>query len=305
MLKAEDHVLDGEVERLDDTSPNTSGDHEESEQDEKKEKSEVDDAVWNKDAAAASTTMLTTSETPGLVSLQDTSDTSDTDSSASVPPSPTRSNSLVEVSTTPAPLAEGIFAAKNNNVDADAIQVWIEAAVAAAALTAASQQQELINAAVATALAAQPPLLAEGIINKVDGQLPSSEGKHMVSDEKPTLLVLSKADLSTETQALQDLDGDGSLPDGSMKSKDSEETTPSSASAIGDRSGSILNRQDDPFAPREGKTLVWTGVSMTLVCSRVCFFNAPLAAIPHNPSYSSIDTRYDRHRKAKGLSANC
>jgi hypothetical protein len=25
------------------------------------------------------------------------------------------------------------------------------------------------------------------------------------------------------------------------------------------------NSQDDPFAPREGKTLVWTGVTMTLV----------------------------------------
>jgi hypothetical protein len=101
-------------------------------------------------------------------------------------------------------------------------------------------------------------------------------------------------------------DGDVKDTDGfPAGSKDSEETTPSSASAIGDRSRSILNRQDDPFAPREGKTLVWTGVSMTLVCSRVCFFNAPLASIPHNPSYSSIDTRYDRHRKAKGLSANC
>jgi hypothetical protein len=31
------------------------------------------------------------------------------------------------------------------------------------------------------------------------------------------------------------------------------------------------NSQDDPFAPREGKTLVWTEVSMTLVRSEVCF----------------------------------
>ena len=30
--------------------------------------------------------------------------------------------------------------------------------------------------------------------------------------------------------------------------------------------------QDDPFAPREGKTLVWTGVTMTLVRSKSLFF---------------------------------
>jgi hypothetical protein len=31
--------------------------------------------------------------------------------------------------------------------------------------------------------------------------------------------------------------------------------------------GSILNRHDDPFAPREGKTLIWKDVNMTLVCA--------------------------------------
>jgi hypothetical protein len=174
MLKAEDHVLDGEVESPDDTSPNTAVDREESEQDEKKEKSEDDDAVWIKDVPAVSST---TPDRPELVSLHDTSDT---DSSASVSssspsPSPTRSNSFVDVSSTPTPLTEVNIATKNNNVDAGAIQGWIQAAVAAASLTAASQQQALINAAVATALAAQPPMppptsiLAEGIINKVDG----------------------------------------------------------------------------------------------------------------------------------------
>jgi hypothetical protein len=38
------------------------------------------------------------------------------------------------------------------------------------------------------------------------------------------------------------------------------------------------NMQDDPFAPREGKTLVWTDVSMTLVCNKVCLFVFPLAS---------------------------
>jgi hypothetical protein len=32
-----------------------------------------------------------------------------------------------------------------------------------------------------------------------------------------------------------------------------------------EKRGSALSGQDDPFAPREGKTLVWTDVSMTLV----------------------------------------
>ena len=41
------------------------------------------------------------------------------------------------------------------------------------------------------------------------------------------------------------------------------------ASRIG--KGLTLNRQDDPFAPREGKTLVWTDITMTLVCSKVSF----------------------------------
>lgn len=49
--------------------------------------------------------------------------------------------------------------------------------------------------------------------------------------------------------------------------------------------GSPLNRQDDPFAPREGKTLVWTDVSMTLVCSKVCFLRDPLALIPYSQCF--------------------
>jgi hypothetical protein len=30
---------------------------------------------------------------------------------------------------------------------------------------------------------------------------------------------------------------------------------------------SVLDRRDDPFAPREGKTLIWKDVNMTLVCA--------------------------------------
>jgi hypothetical protein len=31
------------------------------------------------------------------------------------------------------------------------------------------------------------------------------------------------------------------------------------------RQGSALDRHDDPFEPREGKTLIWKDVNMTLV----------------------------------------
>jgi hypothetical protein len=41
--------------------------------------------------------------------------------------------------------------------------------------------------------------------------------------------------------------------DDSTGSKKSEETTPPIDSAIGNRSGSMLKRQDDPFAPREDR----------------------------------------------------
>jgi hypothetical protein len=32
-----------------------------------------------------------------------------------------------------------------------------------------------------------------------------------------------------------------------------------------DHKASILDRHDDPFAPREGKTLIWKDINMTLV----------------------------------------
>jgi hypothetical protein len=33
---------------------------------------------------------------------------------------------------------------------------------------------------------------------------------------------------------------------------------------------STLDRHDDPFAPREGKTLIWKDINMTLVCDVLC-----------------------------------
>lgn len=35
---------------------------------------------------------------------------------------------------------------------------------------------------------------------------------------------------------------------------------------------SVLDRHDDPFAPREGKTLIWKDINMTLV-SDMCYTN--------------------------------
>ena len=32
----------------------------------------------------------------------------------------------------------------------------------------------------------------------------------------------------------------------------------------------VLDSRDDPFAPREGKTLTWRNISMTLVSSTIC-----------------------------------
>jgi hypothetical protein len=68
-----------------------------------------------------------------------------------------------------------------------------------------------------------------------------------------------------------ELDSIGSLLNGSTKSKYS---IPPTASAFGNGKGSILNRQDDPFAPREGKALVRIDASMTLVRSIACFVHS-------------------------------
>jgi hypothetical protein len=62
-----------------------------------------------------------------------------------------------------------------------------------------------------------------------------------------------------------ELDSIGALLNGSTKSKYS---IPPIASAFGNGKGSILNRQDDPFAPHQGKTFVRTDAGMTLVRSK-------------------------------------
>jgi hypothetical protein len=33
----------------------------------------------------------------------------------------------------------------------------------------------------------------------------------------------------------------------------------------------LLDRHDDPFAPREGKNLIWKDINMTLVCVNATF----------------------------------
>jgi hypothetical protein len=103
----------------------------------------------------------------------------------------------------------------------------------------------------------------------------------MVRGGEAPRLELSQANISTGKWALEkgcdscyadmsgdDLDSIGSLTNATnflANSKNSKVAPIASTSFTG--KGSILNRQDDPFAPREGKTLVWTGVSMTLVCN--------------------------------------
>jgi hypothetical protein len=369
MLTAEDHVIDGDVEHPNANSRNTAGDHEESEKDEEKEKSEVDDAVWKKDAVAASTTTPTTPEKPGLLSLQDTSDTDSSASVSSSSPSPsmTRSNSLVEISPTPTPLAEGIIneagkifpvslvelsrtptplaeeikineggenlpLSEGEHFDAcfDACSVmekalrlglvifptdyageneaetrligilqahrlhrekYVESLVLADLLSitprhSAGHRHATHQRRLEIFMAWQYPCesvcgcgrfhcmdskkLLEFYRNQHNDQpnLQLCDELMVVRDGEPSLLVLSKANLSTGTPALEkgigggDLDDIGSLPDDSMKSK---ETVPPIASGSGNK--------DDPFAPREGKTLVWTGVSMTLVCkNKLCSF---------------------------------
>jgi hypothetical protein len=50
------------------------------------------------------------------------------------------------------------------------------------------------------------------------------------------------------------------------------------------RQASVLDRHDDPFAPREGKTLIWKDINMTLVCARKCdVFVVLLFALPGPP----------------------
>jgi hypothetical protein len=130
------------------------------------------------------------------------------------------------------------------------------------------------------------PLVSKGISNEVVADLPALEGKDTPSDDRCHTLFaggmfnpfnevqrrLSQESLSTGTRALNKGMGGGDMKTG--------DTIPPVASTI--------CTKDDPFAPREGKKLVWTGVSMTLVCSNVCFFGysaIPLASIPHNASY--------------------
>ena len=55
----------------------------------------------------------------------------------------------------------------------------------------------------------------------------------------------------------------------------------SGGSKVLDRYESTLDRHTDPFAPREGKTLTWTNVNMTLVslfvCAEICTCEGAIA----------------------------
>ena len=60
----------------------------------------------------------------------------------------------------------------------------------------------------------------------------------------------------------------------------------SSTSRNSKKSSTVLTSSDDPFAPREGKTLIWRNVNMTLVSLRSrlypCFTGEPHPAPPPN-----------------------
>jgi hypothetical protein len=53
-----------------------------------------------------------------------------------------------------------------------------------------------------------------------------------------------------------------------------------------------LDRHDDPFAPREGKTLIWKDINMTLVCAvptlRLCRSSVDAFWTPLNLTLSSF-----------------
>jgi hypothetical protein len=64
------------------------------------------------------------------------------------------------------------------------------------------------------------------------------------------------------TTAMEDVEsGDGNGKYGNEITDDSNNNNP----RVLDRDDSELDKHDDPFAPREGKTLTWTNIHMTLV----------------------------------------
>jgi hypothetical protein len=108
----------------------------------------------------------------------------------------------------------------------------------------------------ATITIAKETPFAEGITNKVEQTVPSSvetrtEGKVKFSQES---MERELAEAKAENAKLR----------ADLEKERSEKKL-------------LGNRQDDPFAPREGKTLLWTDVNMTLVRNKVCFLKIPLA----------------------------
>jgi hypothetical protein len=139
----------------------------------------------------------------------------------------------------------------------------------------------------------EPATLDKGIISKVEKLLPLSKETHMVSGEKSKRLESIERELAEAKAENAKLRAD----------LDSERAEQKGASGIG------KGGQDDPFAPREGKTLLWTGVTMTLVRSKSLLFedsarcDTSLTMLPILSSF--IHTRYDSLRKAKDQNANC
>lgn len=137
------------------------------------------------------------------------------------------------------------------------------------------------------------PLVAR-IIHNVDGNLPSLEGKNIVSGSEPTTLdkgITNKVEESVSVLEEKRSVGEVRWNPESMQRELAEaraENARLRADLQNERSQKKLsgNGQDDPFAPREGKTLVWTDVNMTLVRSKLYFLKFLLALIPHLQCFS-------------------
>jgi hypothetical protein len=293
MLAVGDHVIDGDGEPVDVSSPNMAGDHEECEEGEIVFES-VDDSVLAD----------ISSEKPDLILLQDTSDTgsgasvsssshqisnedeenarnakmasllkSNRGRSSNPPPSPTLSGSVVEGLSTATPLTEGIIHERAGNISL-------------------SEGKGMVSGG-------EPTALDQGIINKVEESLPLSEKEFKVSGEGESMereLADAKAENAKLREALEKkralkerltLNRQRELASAEAESAKLREVACAKAEnaklrealekqrtkkkgASGNSKGSTSNQEDDSFAPREGKSLAWA------LISKVCFLPGSL-----------------------------
>jgi hypothetical protein len=114
--------------------------------------------------------------------------------------------------------------------------------------------------------------LAEGISKEVGTNL-LLEGQDMVSGGEPNAheeVITNKVEETVPLSEEMHTSGNGGKVQWSSESMEKElaeakaENAQLRADLEKERSGKKFSA-DDPFAPREGKTLVWTGVTMTLV----------------------------------------